>query len=229
VTDEPIVLFCSLGLAGVLSELRPRFEQAIGRPLDVRFGPTAALSKEIEAGAAFDVTVLTAPAIDAFIKSGHVAAGTRADIARSCVGVTVAPGARKPDISTVAAFKAALLAAKTVCYTAQGASGQHFASLLPRLGIEDAIKRKALIVHGLVAESVLRGEADLGIQQVSEILAVPGAMLVGPIPQEVQAYTVFAAGVGAGAKNPAAAHALIKLLTAADTIALAVSKGMEAI
>jgi molybdate transport system substrate-binding protein len=228
-TSDPIVLVCSLGLAGVLGELRPRFEQAVGRPIDVRFGPTAGLSKEIEAGAAFDVTVLTAPAIDALIRSGRVAAGTRADIARSCVGVTVAPGAPKPEIATVEAFKAALLAAKTVCYTAQGASGQHFASLLPRLGIEDAVKRKALIVHGLVAESVLRGDADLGIQQVSEILAVPGAVLVGPIPEEVQAYTVFAAGVGAGARDPAAADALIKLLTAADTIALAVSKGMEAV
>jgi molybdate transport system substrate-binding protein len=224
-----MVFLCSLGLAGVVGERRAQFEQALGRPLDVRFGPTAALSKEIEAGAAFDVTVLTAPAIDAFIKSGHVAAGTRADIARSCVGVTVAPGAPKPDIGTIEAFKAALLTAKTVCYTAQGASGQHFASLLPWLGIKDAIKRKALIVHGLVAESVLRGDADLGIQQVSEILAVPGAVLVGPIPEEVQAYTVFAAGVGAGAKDLAGAKALIKLLTAPDSIALAVSKGMEAV
>jgi molybdate transport system substrate-binding protein len=226
---DPVVVLCSLGLAGVMAEAQPRFEQALGRALDVRLGPTAALSEEIAAGARFDVTVLTAPAIDAFMASGHVAAGTRADIARSCVGVTVAPGAPKPDISSVESFRQALLAARTVCYTAQGASGQHFASLLPRLGIEDAIKRKALIVHGLVAESVLRGDADLGIQQISEILAVPGSVLVGPIPDEVQAYTVFSAGLGARSADLPAAKALIALLAAADTVALAVSKGMEAV
>jgi molybdate transport system substrate-binding protein len=225
--DAPLEMLCTMGLAGVMAALRPRFEQAIGCPISVRFGPTAALAKDIEAGAAFDVAVLTGPAIEGFVRAGAIATGTRADLARSCVGVTVTPGLPKPDIGTTEAFKRALLAAKTVCWTLNGASGKHFASLLPRLGIEDALKRKALIIDGLVAERVVRGDADLGIQQISEIRAVPGSVLVGPIPEALNVHTVFSAGAGAHAKNASAARALIGELASKATLEVAIEKGLD--
>jgi molybdate transport system substrate-binding protein len=225
--DDPLAVICTLGLAGVMTELRARFEETAGRPLAIRFGPTAALAKEIEAGAAFDVAVLTAPAIEAFAAAGPVAPGTRVDLARSCVGVTVTPGLPQPDIGTAAAFTRALAAARRVCYTLNGASGKHFAGLLPRLGIEDEVKRKALVIDGLVAERVVRGDADLGIQQVSEIRAVPGAVLVGPIPEELNVHTVFAAGLAARSRNAAAARALIDALASEETRAVALAKGLD--
>jgi molybdate transport system substrate-binding protein len=228
-SDRPLEMLCTMGLAGVMAELRPRFEQAVGCPISVRLGPTAALAKEIEAGAAFDVAVLTVPAIEAFTRSGAVAAGSRADLARSCVGLTVTPGLPKPDIATVEAFKRALLAARRVCYTLNGASGKHFAGLLPKLGIADAVNAKALVIDGFVAEYVVRGDADLGVQQVSEIRAVPGSVLVGPIPEEVNVHTVFAAAIGAKARDAAAARALVGELAGTPTRDVALAKGLDAV
>jgi molybdate transport system substrate-binding protein len=225
--DRPLEMLCTMGLAGVMAELRPRFEKAVGCPISVRLGPTAALAKEIEAGAAFDVAVLTAPAIEAFTQTGAVAAGTRADLARSCVGATVTPGVAQPDIATVDAFKRALLAAKRVCYTLNGASGKHFASLLPKLGIEADINAKALVIDGLVAERVVSGEADFGIQQVSEIRAVSGSVLVGPIPEQLNVHTVFAAGIGAKAQQAGAARALLRELASKATLEVALAKGLD--
>lgn len=224
---EGLTMLCTLGLAGVMAELGPRFEQALKRPLSVRLGPTAALAADIEAGTSFDVAVLTAPAIAAFAKAGAIVADSGIDIARSCVGVTVTPGLPEPDIASVDAFRRALLSARRVCYTSSGASGKHFASLLPRLGLVADMERKALVIEGLVAERVMRGEADLGIQQISEIRAVPGSVLVGPIPEELQAYTVFAAGLGAHARDPAAAATLLRLLADETTLAVAYSKGLD--
>ncbi len=209
-----------------MAELTPAFERAVGRSLDVRLGATAALGKDIAAGTAFDIAILTAPAIDDLI-ARDVITGSRVDIASARVGVTVAPGAPHPNIGTVAAFKQALLAARCVCYTKSGASGQHFAKILPQLGIADAINAKALIIDGLVAKRVIGGEADLGIQQISEIMAVPGSVLVGPIPDAVQVRTMFSAGVGAKTENPDAAAAFVRCLTAPDACAVAVAKGLE--
>lgn len=226
-STPPITVLCTLGLAGVMAQLAPRFEAESGCPLALRLGPAHALVAEIEAGAPFDVAILTATALDALAGRDKIVPGSRADIARSCVGVTIPPGAAKPDISTVAAFTGALLQARSIIFTALGASGQHFASILPRLGIEQEVRRKATVRDGLVAEAVVRGEFDLGIQQVSEILAVAGAILLGPIPDAVQKYTVFAAGLGTAARNPAAAARLLRRLADASTLELAVSKGME--
>ena len=224
--ERPLTVLCTLGLAGVMADLTPDFERAVGGPLDVRLGPTAGLAKDIAAGVAFDVAILTAPAIDDLIARGIIA-GSRVDIASARVGVTVPPGAPHPDIASVDAFKQALLTAKTVCYTRSGASGQHFAKILPQLGIADAINAKALIIDGLVAERVIAGEADLGIQQISEIMAVPGSVLVGPIPDAVQASTMFSAGVSAKAENGDAAATFVRCLTASDARAVAEAKGLE--
>lgn len=226
--DAPALqVLCTLGLAGVMAELTPAFEAANGARLAVRLGPAAELSQELDSGAPFDVAILTDAAVDMQIAKGRLAAGSRVDIAKSCVGVTVPPGTQKPDIGTVEAFRQTLLAAKSIVFTGRGASGQHFASLLPRLGIEDEVRRKATVIEGLIAKRVVTGEIALGIQQISEILAVPGAVLVGPLPAELQKYTVFSAGLGAHAANAGLAKALLKQLADPATIALAQSKGME--
>lgn len=224
---EPVRVLCTMGLAGVMNDLIPRFETDTGHKVDAVFKPANMLVVDIASGAPFDIAMLTAKLLDDEIARGTVV-GSRLDVARSCVGVTVAPGAPLPDISTVDAFKKTLLAVRSIIFTAQGASGQYFASLLPRLGIEKEIRAKALIPDGgLVAEAVIRGEAELGIQQVSEILAVPGSVLVGPIPADIQNYTTFSASLAAKAQNTTGAKALLARLADADTAAIARSKGME--
>jgi len=205
----------------------PAGETAIGSAIDVRLGPTAALSKEIESGAAFDLAVLTTAAIEDFTARGAIAPGTRTDIAQSCVGATVTPGLPLPDIGSVEALKRTLLAAKRVCYTLSGASGKHFASILPKLGIEKEIAAKALVIDGFVAERVVKGEADLGFQQLSEIRAVAGSVLVGAIPDEVNLYTVFSAGLAAKTARRDKAAALLRELASPATLKVAVAKGLD--
>lgn len=226
--NEALELLCTMGLAGVMRELREALEAEIGRPIAVRLGPTAALARDIAAGTPFDVAVLTAQAIEGFTAQGVLAAESRTDLARSRVGATVTPGLPVPDISTVAAFAQALRAAKRVCYTLNGASGKHFARLLPKLGLAEEVGAKALVIDGLVAERVVRGEADFGIQQVSEIRAVPESVLVGPIPAELNVETVFSAGLAAATRDAGAARALLAALAGPALRAVALEKGLEA-
>ena len=157
--------------------------------------------------------------------------GSRANLARVGVGVVVKDGTPKPDIGSVAAFKQALFAAKSVAYidpAAGGSSGIYVAGLLDKLGIAADVKRKAkLIPGGAVAEHVAKGEAELGIHQISEILPVKGVTLVGPLPDTIQNYTVYAAGIGAQAKEPDAAKALLKVLSGPAAADVLKSKGMD--
>jgi molybdate transport system substrate-binding protein len=215
------------GVATLLRELTPEFERASGHKLAVTWGPTNGLRKEIDAGAAFDVAILTAEVTDALIKQGKVT-GSRSDIAKSGVGVGVRAGAAKPDISTAEAFKRTLLDSKSVAYSAQGMSGVYFASLLQRLGIADEMKPKSKVQTGVPTGVVAaRGEAELAIQQISELLPVAGLDLVGPFPPELQLYTVFSAGLGANARNKAGAQALIDFLSAQKSNPLLRAKGLE--
>jgi molybdate transport system substrate-binding protein len=215
------------GVATLLRELTPQFERTSGHKLAVTWGPTNGLRKEIDAGAAFDVAILTAEVTDNLIKQGKIT-GARSDIAKSGVGVGVRAGAAKPDISTAEAFKRTLLNAKSVAYSAQGQSGVYFASLLQRLGIADAMKPKSKVQTGVPTGVVAaRGEAELAIQQISELLPVAGLDLVGPFPPELQLYTVFSAGLGAKAANKAGARALIDFLSAQKSNPLLKAKGLE--
>ncbi len=153
-------------------------------------------------------------------------------MARVGVGVMVKAGAPAPDISSVEAFKRALLAAKSVAYidpASGGSSGIYVAGLLDKLGIADQVKPKAKLKKGgYVADLIVSGEAELGIHQISEIVPVKEVTLIGPLPAEIQNYTVYAAGIGAGAKDAEAAKALIKALTGPAAAAVLKSKGMEA-
>jgi len=180
---------------------------------------------------AFDVAILTPAAIDGLIKDGKVVPGTRTDLAKTGIGVVVKAGTPLPDVSSVDAFKRALLAAKSVAYIdpkAGGSSGIYIAGLLQRLGIADRIAAKAVLVHGgAVADHVADGEAALGIHQISEILPVKGASLVGPLPAEIQNFTVYAAGIGSGATDATAARDLLKFLSGPQATAIVKAKGME--
>jgi molybdate transport system substrate-binding protein len=216
----------------VLNALAAQYQKESGNPLDITYRTVGQHLKLIKDGAeTFDVAVLTPEAIDGLIKDGKVVPGSRADLAKTGVGVCVKQGAPLPDVSTVDAFKRTLLAAKSVAYidpAAGGSSGIYVAKLLERLGIAAEVNAKAkLIQGGEVASHVVDGEAEVGIHQISEILAVPGAVLVGPLPAEIQNYTVYSAGVGASAADGATASALVKFLTGSHAMPIIKAKGME--
>jgi molybdate transport system substrate-binding protein len=216
----------------VLLAVLPEFEKQTGHKVTVENDTVGALRKRIEGGEAFDVAVLTPAAIDDLSAKGKLVAGTRANLARVGVGVMVKAGAPAPDIGSVEAFKRALLAAKSVAYidpASGGSSGIYVAGLLEKLGIADQITPKAKLKKGgYVADLIVAGEAELGIHQISEIVPVKEVKLVGPLPGEIQNYTIYAAGLGAAAKDGEAAKALIKALTGPAVADVLKSRGMEA-
>jgi len=215
----------------VLLALLPAFEQQTGHKVTVENDTVGALIKRIDGGEGFDLAVLTPTAVDDLAKKGKFIAGSRKNLARVGVGVAVKEGAAKPDIGSVDAFKKMLLAAKSVAYidpAAGGSSGIYVAGLLDKLGIAANVKPKAkLIPGGAVAQHIANGEAELGIHQISEILPVKGVTLVGPLPSEIQNYTVYAAGLGANAKESAAAKALLDALSGPASAEVLKSRGME--
>jgi molybdate transport system substrate-binding protein len=214
----------------IVQALIPAYERESGNTVALYNDTAGGVLKRIEAGQKFDVAVLTPDAIAGLVKQGVIAPGTGVDVAKVGIGVAVKEGAPKPDISSVAAFKDALLAAKSVAYidpAAGGSSGIYIAQLLQKLGIAAAIKPKAVLVPGgLVATRLVSGHATLAIHQISEILLVKGVTLVGPLPAALQNYTIYTAGIGAHAANPAAAHAFLTLLTGPKAARLFKAKGM---
>jgi molybdate transport system substrate-binding protein len=215
----------------VLVAILPAFEKDTGHKVTVDNDTVGALSKRIEAGGKFDVAVLTPAALKALADKGRIVAGSPTNLARVGIGVVVKEGAPKPDIGSVEAFKRALLAAKSIAYidpAAGGSSGIYVAGLLERLGIAAEVKAKSrLIPGGAVAAHIANGEAELGIHQISEILPVKGITLVGPLPAEIQNYTVYAGGLGANAEAVGAARELLKALTGPAAVEVLKTKGME--
>jgi molybdate transport system substrate-binding protein len=215
----------------VLLALLPEFEQQTGHKVTVDNDTVGALTKRIEAGEVFDLAVLTPGAIDSLSNKGKFAPGSRMNLARVGIGVVVKEGAPKPDIGSDEAFKKALLAAKSIAYidpAAGGSSGIYVAGLLDRLGIAAEMQGKSkLVPGGAVAEHIAKGEAELGIHQISEILPVKGVTLVGPLPGDIQNYTIYAAAIGARANAADAAQALLKALAGPAAAAVLKSKGME--
>lgn len=209
------------------------FEKQSGHTLVVDNDTAGALLRRISGGEAFDVAVLTPAAVKDLVEKGKIAAGTTADLARTSVGVAVKEGAERPDITTVAAFKAALLAARKVAYidpAAGGSSGIYFAKLLETMGVADTIKAKAVLVPGgLVAQRLVTGEADLAIHQISEILAVKGATLVGPLPAEIQSYTTYTGGLAASGAQAEAGRSFLAFLRGDVARRLLAEKGMESV
>jgi molybdate transport system substrate-binding protein len=216
----------------VLNALAEQYESASGNTLDLTYRTVGQHLQLIKSGEeSFDVAVLTPDAIDGLIKDGKVVAGSRADLAKTGVGVAVKAGAPLPDIGSVEAFKRTLLAAKSVAYidpAAGGSSGIYVGKLLERLGIAAVVNAKAKLIHGgAVADHIANGAAEIGIHQISEILPVKGAVLVGPLPADIQNFTIYAAGVGTSAKDSATASALVKFLAGPHAGPIIKAKGME--
>jgi molybdate transport system substrate-binding protein len=203
----PVRVLSTLAVMGVVRDLLPAAEAA-GFAADFRFDPTARLVQAIEGGERGDIAILTAEGVEAQAAKGVLAAGTRVDLAHSFVGVAVRAGAPKPDIATPEAFRAALLAAPSLAYSRAGASGIFFAGLLERLGIAAEVNVKATVIpQGFTAELAARGEVALAIQQVSELMAIPGVEIVGTLPAPINIRAVFSAALFAGA-GPGAAEFL---------------------
>ena len=225
-----VKVLSATAMRSVMNELGPQFERATGHKLVIQFDVIGVLKRQIDAGERFDVTILTTPLIDDLVKEGKIAAGTRADIARSGIGVIVRAGASKPDISSADAFKRAMLNATSISYAREGATAIYLASLFERLGIAEQMQSKTkLLPAGRGAQSVAEGEAELGLIVISGFEPVPGAELLGPLPPELQNYVGYTAGVGATAKEGEAGKALINFLKAPAAVPVLKAKGMEPI
>lgn len=212
----------------IVGELGPRFEKATGFKPEVVADVAAVMKRRIEGGEPFDLAVLVDFQIDDLIKSGKILAETRADIMSSGIGVAVKRGARKPDISTVEAFKQTLLNAKSITYLKEGASTIHLRKVFNQLGIADAVKSKAVETTGEeVSEFVAEGKVELGLIVTPNIMSVPGAELVGPLPAEINSVVMFTAGVSAQSPNQQAARELIKLLKSPEAKSVIKAKGND--
>ncbi len=221
-------MIASNAVKEALAELVPDFEDATGHRVAMVWGGTLDIAGRIGAGEVVDIVILSDARIDDLIRQGRLVAGSRVDIARSGIGVAVRSGARAPDISSPAAFKAVVLAAGSIVLSS-GPSSVYLAGLFRMMGIADAIKSKIhQIGPGLpVGAAVARGEGEIGFTQVSELLSAEGIDYVGPLPAQLQHITVWSAGVHTGAPVPAAARALIEYLTMPHAAAVIWRSGME--
>ena len=221
-----IKVFASTAVKTTLEELGPQFEKASGNKVNFAFAPAAMLKVKIDQGEAFDVAILTAPIIDGLAGEGKIDA-TRTAIAHSGIGVAIHKGAPKPDISTTEAFKRTLLNAKSVGFTAAGATGTYLKTLFAKLGIADELKPRLKLLQGAAGEAAATGEVEIGMTQISEILPYADAELVGPLPSDVQSYTYFSAAVSTASKEADVAKAFIKFLAAPAALAVIKAKGLE--
>lgn len=221
-------VLASLAIKPVIEAIGPSFERASGHKLVTKFELTPAVKREIEAGAAFDVAIANPPHIVDLIKQGKIVAGSRADIARFGVGVGVRAGAPKSGVNSAEALKSVLLSAKSVAYVGEGTSGTFVRGLVDRLGIAEAIKDR-LKPAGVAASlaSVASGEAEIVVMPVPLILNHAGVELAGALPLELQDHISMTAGIGANAKDTAAARAFITFLMTGEVSAVLKAKGYE--
>src|SRR5215475_9180604 len=227
-TSAELKIFGSRVTRMMMADVGPGFEQATGFKPVVVTDVAAVMKRRIEGGEPFDLAVLVDFQADDLIKAGKLVAETRADIMKAGIGVAVKRGAPKPDIGTVDAFKRALLAAKSITYLKEGASTLYLDRLFARLDIAEVLAPKTIKPDTeSVSERVAAGEVELGLIVIPNILSVPGAELVGPIPAEVQSYIVFTAAVSAQSPHAPAARELIKLMTSPAVAPIIKAKGME--
>jgi molybdate transport system substrate-binding protein len=222
-----IKVWTARAIATVLAEVGPQFEATTGHKLTIVSDLPNAFVRRANAGEPFDILISGLAPVDEWIKDGKIIPETRTDIARSGIGVEVRAGARKPDIGSIEAFKRALLDAKSIAYLRVG-SGIYLAGMLERLGIAEAIKSKVTRPESdIVSELVAKGEVELGMVVITQILTTPGVELVGPLPPEIQSYVTFTAGISANSKVPEAARQLIKFLTGPVAAPVIKAQGME--
>ena len=218
----------TLALKGAVGNLAARFETEGGACIDADFAPTLALLERLRGGEGADVVILTKQALDDLTAKGTVVAANCADLARSFVGIAVKAGAKHPDIATEAALRATLLGARSVAYSRLGASGIFFTQLIERMGIAAAINARAKIIpQGFTAELLVSDEADLAVQQISELKLVGGVEVVGPIPHELQSPAIFSAGRLAASNNVAPSDRLLKFLASPEAVPALRESGLE--
>jgi molybdate transport system substrate-binding protein len=224
----PIHLISSMATKQLLADLADLYQRNSSQPVRVESVGGVNATQRVQAGEAFDGVVLAADAIDRLIGAGHIVAGSRADLVRSGVAVAVRAGASRPDISSEAALKRAVLAAKSVGYST-GPSGVHLAQLFERWGLAEALRARTVQappgvpVGTLVAE----GRIELGFQQLSELMNLPGIEVLGPLPPGTQIVTTFSAGVAAASQQPDAVRALLAFMTSPATLPAKHANGMQ--
>jgi molybdate transport system substrate-binding protein len=202
---------------GLIAGMIDEYSRQTGHKFDFTVGTTGQLRVIIESGWPADLIIVSGALMAELEKTGNLTPGSRADLGRIGIGVVVREGAAAPDVSTPEAFKAALVAAKSVAYTdptAGGTSGIYLTGVLDRLGIGDAVKQKAVLTAGgkETSEAVVKGEAEIGVTFISEIIAVKGTKLVGPLPGPLQDYTVYAAAIPKASTDPTNARAFVSSL-----------------
>lgn len=222
-----IRVIASPALSTAIKTIGPKFERSSGHRLDIQYGLEAAQRDRIRAGE-FDVAIVPANTLDAAIADGKIVADTRTAVARLNLGVGVRAGGAKPNLASVEAFKRALVAAKTITYVVDEATGRHIAQQFERLGIADAMKAKTRPQKSvpLVWQTVARGDAALGFGFMSNLLAAPGVELAGPFPSEMQYSVALVAGIGASARQADAARNFVKFLLAPETTAILRASGL---
>jgi len=230
VSAAEIVVYSTIASEEALHDIVPMFEKASGHKINITYGAGPDLVAKVRAGLTGDILIGPSDFTDPLTKDGKLIAGSRVDFARSGNGIAVRKGAPKPDVSTPEKLKAALLAAKTVSYS-RGVSGLHFVSVLEKLGIAEEVKAKLVPPQAreLVGAVVARGDAEIGVQQFSELLPVDGIEILGPLPGDLQRFMVYGANALPGSKEPAAAKQFVDYLKSEPAAAVIKKKGMEPI
>ena len=233
--DHDIHVMTSGAFTEAFLQLVPEFERRTGHKVIPAFGASLgnapdSIPMRLQRGEPADLVILASSALDELIAQGKIARGSRIDLVRSSIGVAVREGAPKPDVSTVAALTRALLDAKSIAYSASASGVYVSTELFTRLGIADRVAGKTKRIESeRVGAVIARGEAEIGFQQVSELLPIKGISYLGPLPADVQRVTVFSAGLGAYAKNAEAARALVAFLRAPAAASTIVKTGLEPI
>jgi molybdate transport system substrate-binding protein len=218
----------TLALAGAVRALAEKYQAVSGASIDADFAPTVWLLERLKEGETADVLILTQEGLAGLASAGSVAAESCVDLARSYIGLAVKAGNAHPDISTEAALRATLLSARSVAYSRLGASGIFFAQLIEKMGIAKEINARATVVPiGFTAERLVTGEADLAIQQLSELKQVDGIEIAGPLPLHLQKPAVFSAGRLKASTNVAAANLLLKFLGSPEATPALIESGLE--
>jgi molybdate transport system substrate-binding protein len=226
--ENVVRVLSTLALMGAVRSLAGRYQASGGARIDADFAPTLGLLERLRGGESADVVILTKQALDNLAAKGIVVAASCADLARSFVGIAVKVGASHPDIATEHALRATLIGARSVVYSRIGASGIMFAQLIERMGIASEINARARIIpSGFTAELLVSGEAELAVQQISELKQVAGVEVVGPIPHHLQMPAVFSAGRLSASKRPVQSDALLKYLASPEVAPVLRDSGLE--
>ena len=219
----------SVGMKAVIEEAKPLFERVSGHKLIVVFGTAVPLKRQLEEGEAFDLAILTPPLIADLAEHGRVVPLSVIDVAMAGLGLAIRKGAAKPDISTPDALKRALLDAKSIAHSKEGQSGAAAVRVMEKLGVAEEMKPRVLLETrpGGSVMAVNEGKAELGFALVSEIVPIPEVDYLGPVPESLQTYTIFTAGISVGSRVPDAAKTFVRFLLSEDVAPIRRAKGME--